>query len=67
MRRQRCFKSQGRSTGGLTPPPASRSPLASIENSVASQSSSSGLGGRSPWTPKSSTVLTRPTPKNCCQ
>ena len=32
-------------------------------NSVASQSSSSGWVGRSPWVPKSSLVTTRPRPK----
>ena len=32
-------------------------------NSTASQSSSSGCDGGSPWTPKSSCVLTRPVPK----
>ena len=36
-------------------------------NSVASQSSSSGCDGRSPFVPKSSTVATRPTPKCCAQ
>src|ERR1044072_8141151 len=36
-------------------------------NSVASQSSSSGCDGASPWDPKSSDVLTIPTPKYCCQ
>ena len=36
-------------------------------NSVASQSSSSGWLGRSPCEPKSSVVLTSPSPKNICQ
>ena len=36
-------------------------------SSVASQSSSSGCDGGSPWTPKFSAVLTRPVPKWCCQ
>jgi hypothetical protein len=36
-------------------------------NSRASQSSSSGWLGDSPWTPKFSLVLTSPWPKNCCQ
>ena len=36
-------------------------------NSAASQSSSSGCEGDSPCEPKSSTVLTRPMPKNICR
>ncbi len=36
-------------------------------NSVASQSSSSGWLGGSPWAPKSSTVFTSPVPKSICQ
>ena len=36
-------------------------------NRVASQSSNSGCTGQSPCDPKSSTVLTRPTPKSACQ
>src|SRR5581483_12385256 len=36
-------------------------------NSVASQSSSSGLLGGSPWDPKSSELLTKPVPKYICQ
>ena len=36
-------------------------------NSTASQSSSSRLAGTSPWDPKSSTVLTIPTPNSICQ
>ena len=36
-------------------------------NSVASQSSSSGWDGGSPWRPKFSGVATRPRPKSCCQ
>ena len=37
------------------------------ENSVASQSSSSGCDGASPWRPKFSGVATNPRPKSCCQ
>ena len=36
-------------------------------NSVASQSSSSGCEGGSPWRPKFSVVFTSPVPKCCCQ
>ena len=36
-------------------------------SSVASQSSSSGCDGGSPWTPKFSAVFTSPRPKWCCQ
>ena len=36
-------------------------------NSEASQSSSSGWVGRSPWVPKSSLVKTMPRPKTSCQ
>ena len=36
-------------------------------NSTASQSSSSGWDGRSPWVPKSSLVSTRPRPKRASQ
>ena len=34
-------------------------------NSQASQSSSAGFGGGSPWAPRSSSTLLRPRPKNC--
>src|SRR3974377_2352355 len=39
----------------------------SSRNWTASQSSSSGWLGGSPWLPKSSAVFTNPVPKHCCQ
>src|SRR5436305_2097958 len=49
-----------RLTVAFTSQPSSR-------NCTASQSSSSGWLGGSPWAPKSSAVFTKPVPKNCCQ
>src|SRR5262245_14874078 len=43
------------------------SPALPLINSTASQSSNSGCEGRSPRKPKSSVVLTNPTPNNICQ
>src|SRR5439155_10808175 len=56
-----------REGGGSPLSPRGRGLGEGFTNSLASQSSSSGWLGRSPWTPKSSVVFTSPVPKNVCQ